>query len=273
MTGADYEATIRTAWAARDERLRDPYGWLSLAGLWWLHPGSNTFGADASNEIVLAGDGLPAHGGAIEVAAATVRLRPADPLVRVNGAAAESAILADDEKGPPSLIELGDLRMHVIRRGDRVALRVRDPRAAARTAFNGIERYPIDAGWRIRMRVESAAGREIPLMDVTGQVQAAALAGYVSFERDGATWRLAALEGEDDGSLWLIFGDGTNGHGTYGGGRYLYTEPMADDGSVVADFNLAYNPPCVFSPYATCPLPPMENRLALGIEAGERFDH
>ena len=97
--------------------------------------------------------------------------------------------------------------------------------------------------------------------------------GSVAFERDGITWRLAALEGEEDGSLWLIFGDATNGTDTYGAGRFLYTEPPADDGSVIVDFNLAYNPPCVFSPYATCPLPPPQNRLALRIEAGEKDWH
>jgi uncharacterized protein (DUF1684 family) len=179
--------------------------------------------------------------------------------------------LEDDREGKPTVLELGTLRFHTICRGERFGVRVRDSAAPALREFSGVDSYPADPSWRVRARLEPApADATIEIADVTGAVSGDATPGSVAFERAGVTWRLAALEGEEDGSLWLIFGDATNGTETYGAGRFLYTEPLADDGSVIVDFNLAYNPPCVFSPYATCPLPPPQNRLALRIEAGEK---
>jgi uncharacterized protein (DUF1684 family) len=151
---------------------------------------------------------------------------------------------------------------------------VRDTAAPTLRAFGGVDNYPVDPSWRIQARLEPApADATIEIADVIGSVTTDTTPGSVVFDRDGVTWRLAALEGEEDGSLWLIFGDATNGTETYGAGRFLYTEPPADDGSVIVDFNLAYNPPCVFSHYATCPLPPPQNKLALRIEAGEKVWH
>jgi uncharacterized protein (DUF1684 family) len=162
----------------------------------------------------------------------------------------------------------------VIKRGDRFGVRVRDTTAPALATFAGMPHFRIDPGWRLTGRLEAAApGALIEIVDITGAVGSDPTPGSVAFERDGSTWRIAALAGGDDGSLWLIFGDATNGTDTYGGGRFLYTEPVQPDGSVVLDFNLAYNPPCVFSPYATCPLPPPQNKLALRIEAGETAWH
>ena len=256
MTGGEHEAAVRAWWAARDARLRDPDGWLTLVGLHWLVPGENRFGADAGNEIVLRGDDVPAHAGTLVLEDGVVRLG--------------EDVLADDLSGEPTVIDLGSLRMYVIRRGERVGLRVRDHAAPALGTFSGMRHFPIDPAWRLSGRLEPATeGTEIEIVDITGAVSHEPTPGHVAFERDGATWRMAVLPGDEDGSLWLVFADATNGRETYGGGRMLYTGPVAPDGSVVVDFNLAYNPPCVFSPYATCPLPPPENRLALKITAGE----
>jgi len=253
---SEHEAAVRARWAARDARLRDPDGWLTLVGLHWLEPGENRFGADAANEIVLRGDGVPAVAGSLVVEDAVVRLG--------------EDVLADDLSGEPTVIDLGSLRMYVIRRGERLGLRVRDHASPALGAFEGMRHFPIDPGWRLRGRLEpAAAGHEIEIVDVTGTVSHEPTPGSVAFERDGATWRIEALPGEKSGSVWLVFGDATNGHETYGGGRFVYTDPVGADGSVIVDFNVAYNPPCVFAPYATCPLPPPQNRLALRIEAGE----
>jgi uncharacterized protein (DUF1684 family) len=159
----------------------------------------------------------------------------------------------------------------ICRGGDRLALRVRNRAAPALAAFTGMEHFPIDPAWRLTGRLEpDDADEPIEIVDVTGIVTREASPGRVVFEREGRSWNLRSLEG-DGGALWLIFGDATNGTETYGGGRFLYSEPPGDDGSVVVDFNMAYNPPCVFSPYATCPLPPAENRLTLRIDAGERM--
>jgi len=271
MTPAEHEAAVHAWWAARDARLRDPDGWLTLVGLHWLEPGKNRFGADSANEIVLRGDGVPPRAGSLWLTDGAVRLVPATPAVARNGEPLGEAELADDTTGEPTVIDLGTLRMYVIRRGERFGLRVRDHAAPALRTFEGMRHFPIDPDWRVSGRLEPApAGREIEIVDVTGAVSHEPTPGQVAFERGGATWRIDALPGDEkDGSLWLIFADDTNGHETYGGGRFLFTEPVAADGSVAVDFNLAYNPPCVFSPFATCPLPPAQNRLSLRIEAGE----
>lgn len=270
MTPEEHAAAVRQWREVRDERLRSPDGWLTLVGLYWLEQGENRLGSDLSNPIFLPGDGRPPVAGTIVVEGDAARLENAAPELRVAGAAAAVGPLADDRSEEPTVLELGDLRMFVIcRGGDRLALRVRDRAAPALEAFTGIQHFPIDIGWRVTGRLEPEESDEpMEIVDVTGIVTREASPGRVAFERDGQTWRLRALDG-GNGKLWLVFGDATNGGETYGGGRFLYTEPVGADGSVVADFNLAYNPPCVFSPYATCPLPAAENRMPLRIEAGE----
>ncbi len=272
----DEHARQVAAWrTARDARLRSPGGWLALVGLHWLVEGENHFGAHPSNQIVLHGHGMPPRAGSLLLRDGRVRLLPhADAPLRINGAPAAEMELADDTQGDPTILELGALRLHLIRRGDRVGLRVRDHEAPALRSFGGMQHFPLDESWRIMARFEPAApGTRLAIMDVTGAQSADPTPGTVVFEGDGATWRIDALHGGEKGELWLIFGDATNGSRTYGGGRFLYTEPPAVDGSVVVDFNLAYNPPCVFSTFATCPLPPPQNRLALRIEAGELMWH
>ena len=270
MTPEEHAASVRAWRAQREERLRSPDGWLTLVGLYWLEQGTNRFGADAANPILLSGASVPAHAGKIVVEGDSARLEEASAEVRIGGRHTGDAPLADDRSGDPTVVELGDLRMHVIcRGGDRLALRVRDHSAPSLAAFRGMEHFPIDHGWRLAGRLEPEQSDEpMEIVDVTGIVTREASPGRVAFERDGRPWRLRSLDG-GDGKLWLIFGDATNGSETYGGGRFVYTEPVAENGAVVVDFNVAYNPPCVFSAYATCPLPPAENRLPLRIEAGE----
>ncbi|HEY8180307.1 MAG TPA: DUF1684 domain-containing protein [Candidatus Limnocylindria bacterium] len=274
MTPEEHAADVRAWRAEREQRLRSPDGWLTLAGLYWLEPGENRFGADTTNPILLTGDGIPPAAGRIMVEGDSARLEGASAELRIGGESAVDGPLADDRSEDPTVLELGDLRMLVIcRGGDRLALRVRDHTAPALAAFSGMDHFPIDIGWRTIGRLEPDESDEpMEIVDVTGIVTREASPGRVVFERHGRTWRLRSLDG-GDGKLWLVFGDATNGRETYGGGRFLYSEPVADDGTVVVDFNLAYNPPCVFSPYATCPLPPAENRLPLRIEAGELLYH
>ena len=257
--------------ANRDDRLRSPDGWLALVGLHWLVPRENHVGAHPANQVVLHGHEIPPRIGSLWVEDGQVRLVPhAGVEVLHAGKPVGEMVLQDDRDGPPTVLELGTLRFHVIRRGDRLALRVRDAAAPPLTSFRGMDHFPIDPAWRLIARLEPApAGATVEIVDITGALSRETTPGTVVFERDGASWRLAALPGGEDGSLWLIFGDATNGAETYGGGRFVYTEPVPPDGSVVVDFNVAYNPPCVFSLYATCPLPPPQNRLPMRIEAGE----
>jgi len=268
-----YEAGVERWHAERDARLRSPDGWLALVGLHWLTPGEHEFGQHPSNPIRLSGRGVPPLAGHLLVGDdGTVRVRPhhGAPLTRAGQPVVGELELEDDLGGDPTIVELGSLRFHVIRRGERVGLRVRDTEAPAFRAFGGVPRFPVDPAWRLVARFELAdPAHTIAVPDVLGDVTQDHSPGWVAFSVDGQPQRLAALEGDEDGSLWLIFADATNGGTTYAAGRFLYTEPPTAEATVVVDFNLAYNPPCVFSPYATCPLPPAGNRLTVSIPAGE----
>lgn len=262
MTPDQHRESVLAWRAARDARLRDPDGWLTLVGLHWLEPGENSFGSAPDNDLVLRGRGVPARIGTLALADERVVLRrDGEP----------DLSLATDLTGEPTTLDAGTLRMYVIQRGDRFGLRVRDHASPAIEAFTGMDHFPVDPRWRLEARLDPAEpGATLEVMDVIGLVTREPCAGVVTFEADAREWHLSALPGDpDEGTLWLIFADGTNGRTTYGGGRFLYSEPVQSDGRVVVDFNLAYNPPCVFTPYATCPLPPAVNRLPLAIEAGE----
>ena len=272
MTPDQHTAQV-TAWRAeREARLRSPEGWLALVGLHWLVPGENHIGAHPANQVVLHGHEIPPRVASLWMEDGVVRLVPHAGVELLHaGEPVGEMVLQDDEEEDPTVLELGTLRFHLIRRGDRIGVRVRDASAPALADFRGMDAFPIDPAWRLTARLGPAStGATVETVDITGEPTSIQCAGVLAFEQGGATWHLDALPGGEDGSLWLIFGDATNGTDTYGGGRYLYTEPPLADGSVVVDFNLAYNMPCVFSPYATCPLPPPQNRLGLRIEAGER---
>lgn len=255
------------AWRAhRYERLRQDIGWLTLAGLGWLHPGLNRVGTDPAADVVLPSG--PSEAGTIEVGPDGAIATGA---WRLDGAPVERLRLESDAQAEtPTLLELGPLRICLIDRGGRLALRTWDTASPALAAFEGIDHWPVDPAWRIEARFEARPGREVVVPDVIGIEASMSSPGDVVLELGGGTHRLQALEGGPSGDLWLVFGDRTNGRETYGGGRFLYTSPPSDDGRVVVDFNRAYNPPCVFSPFATCPLPWPSNRLPLRVEAGER---
>ncbi|HJP71500.1 MAG TPA: DUF1684 domain-containing protein [Candidatus Limnocylindria bacterium] len=268
MTDSDAHERVVEAWrAARYAALRRDIGWLSLAGLDWLKPGQNRIGSDPELEVTLAAG--PPLAGTITVADDGLT---ADGVFTHDGAPVEGLPLADDAEGEPTMLELGDLRFCVIQRGGRHAVRTWNTSAPALRAFDGIDHWPIDPAWRIDARFEATPSRVVTVPDVLGIVEQEPSPGEVVFEVEGVEHRLQALEGGPNGELWLVFGDATNGTETYGGGRFLYT-PAPSDGSVEVDFNRAYNPPCVFSPFATCPLPWPENRLPIRVEAGERLYH
>lgn len=275
MNPDEHRASVLAWRADRDARLRSPDGWLTLVGLHWLAPGENHVGAHPAKQVVLHGHQIPPRVGSLWVEDGVVRLVPHEGVEVLHaGKPVGEMVLEDDRGGQPTVLELGTLRFYLIRRGDRLGVRVKDSAAPALKSFAGMEHFPIDASWRVEGRLEAApADATLEITDITGAVSRDPTPGTFAFERGGATWRIAALPGDEDGSLFLVFGDATNGTDTYGGGRFLATDPPDADGLVVADFNLAYNPPCVFSVFATCPLPPAENRLPLRIEAGEKVWH
>jgi uncharacterized protein (DUF1684 family) len=253
----------------RVARLTATDGWLALVGLHWLAPGTQSVGSAPDNDVVLATG--PARLGTVTLADGGVTLALADGAeARIGDTDARSATLAPDRSGAATMVRFGEASFSVIQRGDKFALRVRDPQSKARTGFAGIDYFGIDPAWRFEARFEAhPPGRTIDIVNVLDMLEPMKNPGVVVFEKDGREYRLEALDDTGDGQLFLIFADRTNGRLTYGPGRFLYAPPPVD-GKTIVDFNRAYNPPCAFTPYSTCPLPPPENRLDLVIEAGEK---
>ncbi len=259
------------AWrAGRLDRLLREDGWLTLVGLSWLEPGRTMIGADPSSDVVLPGG--PLRAAVLEVVDGRARLEPAAGAdLRIGGELAVATELASDRDGTPTVVALGTLSFQVLDRDGHLLLRVKDSEAAARREFQGLDYYPVDAAWRLSARFEvHDPPEQLRIADVTGLVQESASWGAVVFEVGGQTLRLDALADPGDEELFLIFGDRTNGAETYGAGRYLYVPAPDAQGRIDLDFNRAYSPPCAFTPYATCPLPPPQNRLPLRVTAGEK---
>lgn len=238
----------------REENLKRDGGWLTVAGLFWLHEGSNTFGRDAANEIVLP-DG-PARAGTFE-------LKNGKITVRMDGA--EHELWAESLDAA----KVGRLSLFVIKRSDKYGIRLKDPDSEYRRKFHGIEYYPAKEEYKVTAKWV-AAEEKIPILNILGQTEPMVSPGYAVFQLHGKEYRLRpVLETADAKELFYIFRDQTAGKETYGAGRFFYSA-MPKDGKVELDFNKAYNPPCAFTPFATCPLPPPENKLPLRIEAGEK---
>lgn len=261
-------------------------GWLSLVGLWWLEPGANAAGSAAGSRVALPPP-APAVAGSFAVTEGRVSFAPApgvegvaavgeaadggDPTLAPLAPGAGVELVSDVAKGGPTVLALGSLRFFVIDRDGRLGVRVKDLESPARREFAGLEYFTIDPSWRLEARFEPYdPPKKIPVPNVLGTVSDEDSPGAVVFTRDGATYRLDAIAESGESDLFLVFGDKTNGHETYGGGRFLYTDPPGPDGGVVVDFNRAYNPPCAFTEFATCPLPPPDNKLPIRVEAGEK---
>ncbi len=269
-TGADYVKTIETWRAQRVQRLTAPDGWLTLIGLHFLKPGANTIGTAPGNSVVLSQG--PAHFGTVVLGAdgkVTLTLNPAAGAF-IDGQSRFSAELDEGRQGRPTLVSCGSVSFFVIDRGGRKALRVKDRESERRTHFLGVDYFAIDPSWRIEARwVPFAHPREIPVKNVLGQESPALVLGKAVFERAGHTYELLPIQEAPDEPFFFVIADLTSGDQTYAAGRFLYADPP-QGGKLVLDFNRAQNPPCAFTPFATCPLPPKENRLPLAVTAGEK---
>ncbi len=248
-------------------------GWLSVIGLFWLNEGENRFGSAAANPIRLPKDRAPLVAGTLWLENGHVRMT-AHPAVEITagGRPVTSLALKDDtEDGGPIVLKFGTLLMNVIKRGDRVGVRVKDTDSRTRREFKGLEYYPIDPKWRIEARFEPyQPPKIIPITNVLSMTDDETSPGALIFDVGGTTYRIDPILEKGETDLFVIIADGTTGKETYGAGRYLYVSPPDKAGKVVIDFNKAYSPPCAFTNYATCPLPPQQNRLPLRIEAGEK---
>ena len=275
LAGADsgnYEQQIQEWRQARNERLRSPDGYLAQVGLEWLAEGENRLGRQESSTIRMPGG--PQDWGTIHVEGDELRYLPAPGSgIRVNGEEAGEVLLQPDVSGEPTVVSVGDLSFYAIYRQS-YALRIKDVNSPDLQAFNGVENFDIQENWRVDARfVPAPKGTTIEIANVLGQTNFSSVFGTVEFDREGKTHRLIALGDEESSSLWFLFADRTSGRETYGAGRFLYSDGMPENGRVVVDFNKAYNPPCAFNDFSTCPLPPQENRLDIAVTAGEKKYH
>jgi uncharacterized protein (DUF1684 family) len=269
-----YLADLEAWRAERLAKLTADNGWLTLVALVWLEPGDSSFGSAPTNHVVLPGRGVPPVAGTLTLATdgAVVLRTAAEAGVTIDGQPVTEVRLRSDRDGSPQVVAIGPVRFHVIERGGRKAVRARDSDNPARAAFAGIEHFPVDPRLRLEGRFEPyAQPREVRVPSHQGPDQTMLAAGLVRFEVDGRPLALEPLAAsrEPDG-LFFVFRDATAGTETYGAGRFLDADlPDPATGAVILDFNRAYNPPCAFTPYATCPLPPPQNVLPVRIAAGE----
>jgi hypothetical protein len=274
-TDPAYAAEIDDWRNARLTRLTADDGWLSLTGLYWLEPGENRFGSAGDGAVVLPDPSVPDIAGLLILGpdGTVIVFAEEDAGVQINGEPLTETMLRTDAAGKPDIVTAGRSRIYIIDRGGRLAARVKDPEAPSRLAFDGIEYFPIDSAYRVEARFEPyEAPREVAIPTVLGEDTTMLAPGVLRFTLNGAEQTLEPYQDSpDDDSYFLIFRDGTSAVTTYGAGRFLYADAAGADATTVLDFNLAYNPPCAFTPYATCPLPPPQNWLQASITAGEMY--
>jgi hypothetical protein len=269
--GDSYRKEIDDWHAGRLKRLTAEDGWLTLVGLFPLPNGAHTFGSASDNELVFP-TGTAKHGGTLMVADSVVTLKPAaDVEMTMNGQRVGEMALASDENGAaPSKIQMGSIQFYVIARPGSKYLRVKDANSPVRKNFKGVDRFKVSDQWRFDATLERYDPPHIiKVANVLGYEDNVQCPGAIVFNKDGKTYRLEAMAQEGD-ELYIVFGDQTSGHDTYGGGREVYVAMPGPDGKTVIDFNKAYNPPCVFTTFATCPIPHRDNVLPFRVEAGEK---
>jgi uncharacterized protein (DUF1684 family) len=256
----------------QEKDLTQPKGWLSLAGLYWLKEGRNSLGSAATNDLVFPGTGTPPAIGVIEFHQGTAAFT-AEPKVAViiDGKAQSSAKLAADDTGAPTSLQLGSLSWNVIKRGERYGVRLRDSANPSLTSFTGMKWFPVEESFRVVADFTAyETPRTVPITNVLGDVYQMKAPGLLKFKIGQEEFSLEPVL--EDEKLFIIFRDLTSGKETYGAGRFLYAD-AAKDGKVILDFNQSVNPPCAFTPFATCPLPPARNWLKVAIRAGELKYH
>lgn len=278
-SSAAYTQHVEQWRAARVARLTAPDGWLSLIGMEWLHEGTNRVGSAADNDIVLKAG--PAHLGIVTLSPdGTTSIALAKNVdATIDGHELESAVLIDDmhvsSDAAPTTVRFGHASFFVIDRDGRRALRVKDSDAEVRRDFVGIDYFPIDPSWRIEADwVPFDPPHDLQMGTAIGTIDTVKIPGKAVFHRDGQAFELLPYQEEPGGELFFVLADKTSGKETYGAARFLYAALPAGGidkpGKLVLDFNQAYNPPCAFTPFATCPLAPPENRLDIAVTASEK---
>ncbi len=254
----------------REKSLQADSGWLTVAGLHFLNPGDNRIGSDPSNDIVLNFPGVPSHVGVITMQGTNVRIRAAagQTLIINDRPATESELHGSFDQKPTDTLKFGAVTVFVHYSGPRLALRVRDQQSALRTGFRGLRWYDPNAAYRVEATFSPyPETRTIQIPNILGDLEPFTAVGDVTFALGDARHTMEAWGSGK--RLWFVFRDKTSGGDTYPSARFLYTDQPVD-GKVVLDFNFAQNPPCAYNSYTTCPLPPLQNRLSVAVEAGEK---
>jgi uncharacterized protein (DUF1684 family) len=269
----NYLAEVKQWNSARIAALKQPDGWLNLEGLFWFKKGVNSFGSASTNDLVYNNAAFPKHLGDFiyedgkvywkDAGAEKITIKEGD-LVQNSG----SINLLTATEGQYTS-QWKNFVWIVIQREDKVGVRFRNLKAKTLLEFKGIERFPVDAKWRIKAKVIPQNQNPLMIMNVLGQNTAQKHGGQLVFDIDGTTYRLDAID-EGGIRLFVTFADATSGKTTYGSGRFIELERPDANGYTYIDFNKAYNPPCAFTEFATCPLPPPQNRLNIAIPAGEK---
>jgi uncharacterized protein (DUF1684 family) len=267
-----YRVSVEKWRQQHEAGLRADDGWLTVVGLSWLKRGTNSAGSDARSDVALPRS-APARVGVFGFDGARVTFEPAVGAgVKVNGRIVKNVEMRWG--GTPDVATVGSITMFVIQRGDRYGIRMKDANSEARRAYTGLRWFPVDEQYRIVAKfVPYRPARSIPISNVLGDQQQMTCPGYVAFVLGGREYRLEpVVESPGARELFFIFRDATSGTETYPAGRFLYTA-LPQNGELVLDFNKAENPPCAFTAFATCPLPPQQNWLPVRVPAGEQYTH
>ena len=269
-TGQDYAASLANWRAEHEAQLKADNGWLTVAGLHWLKEGDNTVGSDPGAAITLPA-AAPKLAGVITVRNGKTTFTPKGPVLYKGAPVKALMELKPDTEPNYDILSVGRINFYAIKREDRLGVRVKDNDNPARKQFAGLQWYAVDPAWRIRAKfVPWDKPRTVTFETEVGVKEQDESPGYVTFTKNGKEYRMEPVK--DGDSLWFVMRDATSGKTTYGASRFLYVDPPKN-GYVDLDFNRAENPPCAFTPYATCPLPPPQNRLTLAVTAGEMYKH
>ena len=255
----------------RLERLKADDGWLNLVGRTWLKPGENKFGSTKDNDVLIESDKVPDYMGVFIFQDSTVTMKVNNGVdILYNGNPVKEMVMIGDGNKDMTVFQYGPIKWNLIVRNELYGIRFRDLESEFVKSFKGIERFPVNEDWRIEAKYEAYdPPKKMSVPNVLGQIDEEPSPGAIVFTKDNQTYRLDAIDADDN--LWFIFADGTSGEETYGGGRFLYADKADSNGIVIVDFNKAYDPPCVLTKFATCPLPPKQNYISLRITAGEKM--
>jgi uncharacterized protein (DUF1684 family) len=265
--GSEYEKEIMAFRKIRIDSLQHENGYLNISGLFWLKEGENTIGADTKNDVVFPAEHSDSFLGKIILNNGVVRFKSSQAnQVFSSGQAVSEMIIFQDKK--VVVLEHKSLRWFIIKRGEKYALRLRDLEGEYVRNFKGIDYFSIDSSWRIKAKFVATHGKKLNITDITGRNYLEDSPGELHFTIKGKKYTLEAGGTTDE--FFIVFGDLTNKKTTYGGGRFVYASAPDKEGNVILDFNKSLNPPCEFTPFATCPLPTKKNRMNLEITAGEK---